>query len=244
MSDQIKDLLSENQKLRRENDLLTGWISLISHDTKQLFGSLKWVIDAFESNTLSQEDFLRLLPQIKRDVNLNLQTAIDTGDWLRTQFGNFHPKKDPIKVRTLFDQLQNSFKEKLAKKNVELSFKGNVDLQIISDKVLLSFILNKIIDNAIKYSNPAQHIVFEATENDTDVIFSITDHGTGIKKDHLSSIFEFENPVFQGTAGEIGAGLSLKIVQSFVFLIHGSIEIDSSENCGTCVTIRLPQTYK
>lgn len=244
MSDQIKELELENQKLKRENDLLTGWISLVSHDTKQLFGSLKWVIDALECNSLNQEDFLRLLPQLKKDVNKSLQTAVDTGDWLRTQFGNFKPKKDLINAKTLFDQLQETFKEKLTSKNIELNFEGNIDLQVISDKILLSFIFEKIIDNAIKYSAPEQHIIFEVLENDTDVILSITDQGTGIKKNYLSSIYEFDTPVFQGTAGEIGAGLSLKIVQSFVFLICGSIEIDSSENCGTCVTIRLPQTYK
>ena len=240
MTDQIKDLKLENQKLKNENNLLTGWISLISHDTKQIFGSLTWLIEAYDTDIINKDDFFKMLPQIKKDANKNLQTAIDTGDWLKTQFGNFKPKQDSINAQQLFEALNAAIEENLLKKELSFRFIGNANLQIISDKVLLVFILSKIIDNAVKYSNVGQDINFTAVEEANEIVLSVTDVGTGIPERFLNSIYTFENPVFQGTAGEIGSGLSLKIVQNFVLLIHGSIQIESHENKGTKVTIRLP----
>ena len=244
MTDQINRLELENQKLKDENNLLTGWISLISHDTKQIFGSLKWIIEAYESNLISKDDFFKMLPQIKKDANKNLQTAIDTGDWLKTQFGNFKPKQDDINAQQLYQELKLELEANLLKKELSFRFIGDAYLQMNSDKVLLQFILSKIIDNAVKYSNVGQDINFTAFEEANEIVLSVTDFGTGIEEKYLNSIYEFDNAVFQGTAGELGAGLSLKIVQSFVFLINGRIEIESFENEGTKVTLRLPQIDK
>lgn len=244
MTDTIEALKLENQRLKNENNLLTGWISLISHDTKQIFGSLQWIIEAYESNMINKDDFFNMLPQIKKDAKKSLQTAIDTSDWLKTQFGNFKPKQDVLNAFDLYEQLKQEFDNKLLKKELSFEFKGDAELSIISDKVLLMFILRKIVDNAIKYSNPGKNINFTISKEGNEILLSIVDFGTGIVGNHLKSIYSFENPVFQGTAGEIGAGLGLKIVQSFVFLVDGSIEIDSLENEGTKVNIRLPQIDK
>jgi signal transduction histidine kinase len=69
----------------------------------------------------------------------------------------------------------------------------------------------------------------------------VVDFGTGIGEKYLSAIFNYDNPVFTGTAGEKGAGLSLKIVKNFISLMHGNIKIISSENKGTAVSIFLPK---
>ncbi|MEO5790250.1 HAMP domain-containing sensor histidine kinase [Gelidibacter sp.] len=244
MTDQIQDLKIENKNLKNEINLLTGWISLISHDTKQMFSSLTWIIDAYESEIITEEVFFKMLPEIKKDANKNLQTAIDTGEWLKTQYGNFQPKQDILSAKPLFEELRETFEEKLKKKDISLSFIGHGNLQIVCDKVLITFILSKLLDNAIKYSNVGQEIIFTAVEEANEIVLSVTDFGTGIVEKYLNSIYKFENPVFHGTAGEIGAGLSLKIVQSFVFLANGTIEIDSLENKGTTVTVRLPQIDK
>ena len=57
----------------------------------------------------------------------------------------------------------------------------------------------------------------------------------------LVNILSFESSVFKGTHGEIGAGLSLKIVRKFVYLVGGSLKIESTEDDGTTVTILLPR---
>lgn len=62
----------------------------------------------------------------------------------------------------------------------------------------------------------------------------------GMTKANSDLLFTFQGPVFIGTKGEIGAGLSLHIAKKFVLLLHGKIEVDSTENVGTKATIYLP----
>lgn len=241
MADQIKALQLENKKLKDEVKMLTGWISLISHDNKEVFGSLQWIIEAYETKIISKEDFLKMLPQIKKDTNKNLQTSKDTSDWLRTQFGNFVPNQDSINVFELYKHLKTEHEEALLKKELSLEFKGDTSLTITADKILLPFILRKIIHNAIKFSHANHPIYFETNQKEEEFIISIIDLGIGISENNLKSIYSFDNSVHEGTEGEIGAGLSLKVVQEFVLLLNGSIEVNSSENEGTTVSIHLPK---
>lgn len=240
MINQITTLRLENEKLKEEIEMLTGWISLISHNNTEIFGSLNWIIEAYENKTISNEDFFKLLPQVKKDVTKNLQTTIDTRDWLRTQFGGFTPQQNSISVLELFNLLKEEYKEALNKKDLSFEYKGDPTLEIISDKILLFFILSKITHNAIKYSNKEQTVYLEASKEQSSYVLSIIDYGSGISKESLNSIYSFDNPIYEGTAGEIGAGLSLKIVRHFVLLLNGDMKLRSIDNNGTTVTIHLP----
>ena len=55
------------------------------------------------------------------------------------------------------------------------------------------------------------------------------------------TIFSFDSPVFRGTEGETGAGLSMKIIKKFVSLLNGYIEIESIIKKGTNVSVFLPK---
>lgn len=234
----------ENQRLKNENNLLTSWISLISHDTKQIFGNIKWIIEAYEGNMINKDDFFKLLPQIKKDAIKNFSTAQETSEWLKTQYGNFSPKQDVLNGFDIYEQIRKEHEIKLLNKDLSFEFNGDPDLFLITDRILLLFILTKIVDNAIKYSHKGNKILFSISKNSANYIISIIDYGTGIKENNLKSLYTFENPVYEGTSGEIGVGLSLKIVQSFVCLLHGTIELKSFEDQGTTVSIYLPQIYK
>lgn len=240
MTNKEKELQAEIERLKEESDLKTGWISLISHDFKENFSSLLWVIEAVQNETISQEDFFKLLPRIKQDTTKNLQTVIDTGEWLKSQYGNFKPQIDNIFVFKLFMQLKKENERKLSAKKIDIQFRGNENLILKTDHLLISFILNKVLDNAVKYSQPGQTIVFETNEDDHYITISIIDFGIGMSPENLTSQFSFDAPIFKGTNNEIGAGLSLKIVKSFVNLLDGEIKIQSSDNEGTKIAISLP----
>jgi hypothetical protein len=60
------------------------------------------LIESLEQKTISEEDFFKLLPQIKRDAQKNLQTVQDSIAWLKTQYGEFKIKPVKIMVMDLF----------------------------------------------------------------------------------------------------------------------------------------------
>ncbi|MFL9833716.1 sensor histidine kinase [Chryseobacterium terrae] len=243
MKDQITELQLKIEKLESEVSFKNGLISMLSHDSKELFGNFLWIIEAMEENTISEEDFFKLLPQIKSDARKNLQTIQDSTSWLKTQYGEFNIKPEKILLVDLFHHFEEKYAAKLKEKSLKFYFKGDVNSFVTTDRLLLQYVLDKILDNAVKYSFPGQDIYLQEVTEGDQVILSVVDFGTGMPEKYASSIFTYENPVFQGTAGEKGVGLSLKIVKNFVSLMHGNIQIISTENAGTTVSLFLRKIY-
>lgn len=244
IENKLKFLEAENERLKRENDLKSGWISLISHDFKEAFSSILILIEALEKKSISEADFFNLMPQIKQDTQKNLKIITDTGTWIKTQSDVFKPQLAEVYAVELFAHLKQEFSRKLKDKQLHFSFQGDETIGIITDRLLISFILKKIMDNAVKYSHPDGSIHFKVTYSGKYIALSIEDQGVGMDKKHVENLYLFDSPVFHGTQGEVGAGLSFKIIKKFVYLINGNIEIESAQNQGTTVSIFLPRIEK
>lgn len=244
MENDIEELKTEIEKLKKDNDLKTGCISLLSHDFIENFSSILWLLEAVEAERISKDDFFKFLPQIKQDTEKNLQSVTDTGEWLKTQYGQFTPQLTIQSIFELFLKLTEEQEKKLKEKNIDVQYHGDKDLSFATDRFLFLFIFNKVLDNATKFSHPGQAIHFNAIKSEEQIVFSVTDFGTGMNEKNSEMVFSFPSPKFQGTGGEIGAGLSLKIVKYFVSLLQGEIKIDSVENEGTTISISLPQIDK
>ena len=237
MNDPISELQLKIERLENEISFKNGLISILSHDSKEMFGNFLWLIEALEEKTISEEDFYKLLPQVKSDAQKNLQTIQDSTSWLKTQYGEFKIKPEKIMVTDLFQHFEEKYAVLLKEKNIKFYFKGDSTAFVTTDRTLLESALDKIIHNAVKYTLPGHDIHLQEVTEDDQVTISVIDFGTGMNEKYLSAIFTYGNPVFNGTAGEKGAGLSMKIVKNFVSLMHGNIQIISAENKGTTVSL-------
>ncbi|MCJ8154991.1 HAMP domain-containing histidine kinase [Chryseobacterium sp. SSA4.19] len=240
MDDRIKELQIKIEKLESEINFKNGLISILSHDSKELFGNFIWLIEALEEKTINEKDFFKLLPQVKSDARKNLQTVQDSTSWLKTQYGEFKIKPVKIRVMDLFHHLEEKYAAKLKEKNIKFYFKGDQNAFLTTDQLLLEYVLDKIFNNAVKYSFSDQDIYLQSVKEGDQMILSVIDFGTGMNEKYLSAIYTYDNPIFQGTVGEKGVGLSLKIVKNFISLMCGNIDIISSESNGTTVSLFLP----
>lgn len=239
MNDLTNELQLKIERLENEINFKNGLISILSHDSKEMFGNFLWLIEALEDKTISEEDFFNLLPQIKSDARKNLQTIQDSTAWLKTQYGDFKIKPVKIMVIDLFHHFEEKYADQLKEKSIKFYFKGDPNTFLTTDRLLLEYVLDKILNNAVKYSLPGQDICLQETTEGDQVILSVIDSGTGMPEKYVSAIYTYDNPIFQGTSGEKGVGLSLKIVKNFVSLLHGNIQIISAENEGTTVSLFL-----
>ncbi|MEE6126832.1 HAMP domain-containing sensor histidine kinase [Chryseobacterium arthrosphaerae] len=239
MNDFINELQLKIERLENEINFKNGLISLLSHDSKELFGTFLWLLEELEQKTISEEDFFKLLPQIKKDARKNLQTIQDSVAWLKTQYGEFKIKPVKIMVMDLFHHLEEKYAAKLKEKNIRFYFKGDHNALVTGDRMLLEYVLDKIFDNAVKYSFPGQDVYLQEVTEGDQVVLSVIDFGTGMNEKYLPAIYTYDHPVFLGTAGEKGVGLSLKIVKNFISLLNGNIQIISAENKGTTVSLFL-----
>lgn len=240
ISNQIARLETEIVRLREESQLKNGWIALISHNFKGTFSNLISLIEAQEQGSISEADFFNLLPQIKHDAGNNLQLINDTAVWRKTQLEGYEFQPSEFDLVDLYHTLKEDFQEKLSNKNLRFVYQGAEALKIYTDRSLIFFVLERIIDNAIKFSHPGGVITMTAEADQDGTSLAITDRGIGMNQNQLNSIYTFDAPVYRGTHGETGVGLSLIIARYFVSLMQSELEIESSEQEGTTVRIKLP----
>lgn len=114
------------------------------------------------------------------------------------------------------------------------------DSRFYSDQYRLSLILNNLISNAIKYSDPSKemsfmHITIKLLPE--RVYLTFRDNGIGIENGYIQKVF---NMFFRATEKNEGAGLGLYIVKEAVEKLGGTIELESQVGKGTVFKIQLP----
>ena len=104
-------------------------------------------------------------------------------------------------------------------------------------------IINNLISNALKFTQPGGHIKLTVNAEGQHVNLQMADDGIGIPKDLLPVIFDKFTPAARaGINGEPTIGLGLSIVRTIVEWHDGEISCDSEEGKGTSFNIRLPRS--
>lgn len=103
-------------------------------------------------------------------------------------------------------------------------------------------ILTNILGNAVRYSKATGHVTITAREETSGGLrITVADNGIGIAPEKLDRVFD---AFVQGTSdysrAHEGTGLGLAIAKSLVEFHDGSIEIESTIDVGTTVTLGFP----
>src|SRR5258708_25198188 len=115
------------------------------------------------------------------------------------------------------------------------------ELEVRSDKQILSLVLRNLIANAIKFSFENGRIEISSQTDESDFIIRVKDYGKGIPLDAVQSLFQ-GNSTFsmEGTHFEKGTGLGLTLCYDYLKHLNGEISVQSELNKGTTFTIRVP----
>ncbi|MQS89023.1 sensor histidine kinase [Companilactobacillus mishanensis] len=208
--------LYQNQKEQRE--YTESWV----HDIKVPLAALKLAQD----NELDQELISEETDQIDYLVDQALYFA---------RLNNFS-NDYLIQEQNLNDIVKSSIRSN--KRNF-ISKRIGIEMNIADDKVLtdekwLSFILNQIISNSLKYTEQGGKISIFTTNTNKEISLHIKDNGVGIAPQDLSRIY---NKGFTGTngrrSGSKATGMGLYLVKNMIDKLGHKISVKSEPNKGT-----------
>lgn len=121
------------------------------------------------------------------------------------------------------------------KKKLVLEYKGT-DLTVVTDEKWLSFVIEQLLSNAIKYTNSgAVRIKAEKSGNVTQIL--IEDEGMGISEEDLPRVFEKGYTGYNGRADKSSTGIGLFLCKEILTRLNHSISITSVPKKGTTVKI-------
>ncbi|MBW8014625.1 MAG: PAS domain-containing protein [Planctomycetes bacterium] len=124
--------------------------------------------------------------------------------------------------------------------NIAVTLETLVDCT--GDPDMLNNVFINLIDNAIKYRNPAKEgeIRISGEVKDGMSIYCVADNGIGIAADHQSKVFEIFHRLDPSDDVD-GEGLGLTIVTRIVDRLGGRIWLESEDGVGSLFFVALPR---
>lgn len=114
----------------------------------------------------------------------------------------------------------------------------DLNVKILTDEKWLSFVIEQLLSNAVKYTSSGGITIRTCTENEQLCIIT-EDTGIGIRSEDLPRLFEKGFTGYNGRMDKKASGLGLYLCKSICDKLGHKISIESQENKGTKVTIRV-----
>lgn len=216
----------------------------LAHEIGNPLAIIQGYLELLQDGNLSEEDRLqfsgRSLEELQRIDKLLRQLM----DMTRSR----EQKPGVVAPYVVVSQILDVLRASLNKKNIFVSFSSTEKKAAIwGDEELLRQVLLNCLLNAIDAVFVKMHgaeggeikVALSVIEKDGDmlVLLTVSDNGLGIKKEHLSYIFE---PFFTGKAPGKGTGLGLAVSYRIIQSLGGKIEVESEWGEGSNFRILLP----
>ena len=230
----MDDLNNKNVNLEKVNTELDRFVYSVSHDLRAPLMSILGLINlsSMEKSADKHQTYLTMMRGMINKLDDFIHEVID---YTRNIKSNIEQKE--VDIELLIDEIIQDLK--FMPGWGQINFQVEVELQsvFITDIARVNTILKNLITNSVKYYNinePNSYIKVEVKANDDKKTIVISDNGQGIEEEYHEKVF---NMFFRGTEQSTGSGLGLYIVMEMVNKLQGTLELDSTSNKGTKITI-------
>lgn len=235
--------------LIKANLAKTEFISELSHEIRTPLNAIIGISEML-SNALSKTEADPQARQMAKNMNVTSHNILEilnhVLDLAKIEAG----KSDEIRPETfcLKEHLRNTVNiyQSIASTNsivLHLEIDQRFPDHIVTDRVMLTQVINNILSNSIKFTPSEKNIRVRCFHNNNTMFIQICDEGIGISQHQLDAIFlPFEQANRDVYRQYGGSGLGLAIAKRKVELLGGNIQVSSLTGEGTHFLISLPLT--
>ena len=225
----------EREKLRRE------FSANVSHELKTPLTSISGFAEIIQDGYVKEEDVRAFAGRIYKEAQRLITLVEDVIRISQLDEGEVPYEWTETDLYQTAKNVFGTLSEAAKKQDVHLYIEGDrVQLHTVPN--ILEEVLFNLCDNAIKYNKPGGNVCICLTENEESVCISVKDNGVGIPKEDQSRVFERFYRVDKSHSKEIGGtGLGLSIVKHGVSFLGGEVELKSTPEQGTEITVSFPK---
>ncbi|MBL0031274.1 MAG: GHKL domain-containing protein [Bacteroidetes bacterium] len=238
LNDAQNKLIFQNKELLKTNSELDKFVYSVSHDLRAPLSSMAGVAEIVLDE--SKDEFvIENVSMIQGSIKKLDGFILDILDYSRNS--RVEVSKEPIDLNSILYEIKKNLKY-MGKDRREVRLEMKVDCPDIlnTDKSRLSIILNNLISNAIRYSDPKSsdpYVLVEAVSDSKKTRIVVKDNGIGIDKASQTKVFDM---FYRVSKDSIGSGLGLYIVKECVTKLMGTINIVSEVGKGTEFHVEIP----
>lgn len=219
------------QQTEEQKDYINSWV----HEIKIPLASLNLIAESLEDD-ISEKRSNQLRSNLKRMDDYVEQVLYYSrlDSFSKDYLINSHSLKKLVQLTV--KQSADYF----IQNNLRLTLVGD-DYSVLTDEKWLQFILNQLINNAIKYTPHGGEITLTFSKNERGIWLTISDNGIGIPNEDLQRIFD------KGFTGKNGrneeaksTGLGLYLAKSLAEKLGHHLYVESYVGKGTSFKLLFP----
>jgi len=238
-------VLNDITRIHRLENIRREFVANVSHEIKTPITAIKGFVETLQDGSVKNtKDTERFLGIIEKHVG-RLGAIIEDLLSLSKIEEEDEREKIVLSEGKVSEVLENAIracdhKAKAKKIGIELSCAEDTVTKL--NAPLFEQAVVNLLDNAIKYSDSEGMIGVKATQEDNEIIVSVSDQGQGIEEKHLPRLFERFYRVDRARSRQLGGtGLGLAIVKHIAQAHGGQVLVESAPGKGSTFSIRLPK---
>lgn len=232
----------QNKELHELNQTKNRLLSIISHDMRGPFNTLRGMLELLRMGGLDEQQQQMVLKDLSESFHSVSGTLEGLLQWARSQINGQGARRELLSADDIIDKAilfwePSAFRKELRFIHTPRGF------AIYADGQKLETVVRNIVGNAIKFTETGGSITIDTVQRDQQTGIVIADTGMGMPKEMCEDIFTFQHQNRRdGTLREKGSGLGLMISHQLTVNNGGSIEVESQEGKGSKFIIWLPSS--
>lgn len=219
----------------------TNFIATVSHELKTPISSIQLttaILNHQNTGTLNLEQ-QNLINSIKEDSDRLLKITGELLNMSQVETGNIQLNLQHSNPSLIVKYALETTKNQIEPKHIKIHSLIDENLPAINiDAEKTAWVLTNFITNAIRYSPENSEVIVSLKRDADQLVFSVTDVGSGIDDRYKERIFEryFQIP----GSNRAGTGLGLAISKDFIETQGGQIGVISNPGLGSTFYFNLP----
>lgn len=241
---QRDQLIVLSRQLEEATHAKLAFFTSVSHDFRT---PLTLIADPI--NQLLEEKHLgererKMLEIVRKNVAVLLRLITQILDFQKYEYGKLSLRLSEFNVFEGLKEWTEAFHTLALRKHIrfEVTAEGDTaQYTMVADAEKIERITYNLLSNAFKFTpeKGTIKVILSRTEqnNQACICMEVSDTGIGMSEEHIHHVFEH---FYQIDVQHTGSGLGLALVEAFVNLHRGTVQVESGKGKGTCFRVILP----
>lgn len=241
---QRDQLIVLSRQLEEATHAKLAFFTSVSHD---FCTPLTLIADPI--NQLLEEKHLgererNMLEIVRKNVAVLLRLITQILDFQKYEHGKLALRLSEFNALECIKDWTEAFHTLAFRKHIQFEVKAEGDVAqyvMVADAEKIERITYNLLSNAFKFTLEKGEIkvVLSRIEqnNQACICMEVRDTGIGMSEEHIHHVFEH---FYQIDVQHTGSGLGLALVEAFVNLHRGTVQVESGKGKGTCFRVILP----
>jgi signal transduction histidine kinase/ligand-binding sensor domain-containing protein len=233
---QTKEVNKRNKELVKLNGELDSFAYSVSHDLKAPLTSIQGLLNI--ARLEEGKDALSYYNRIETSVDKLDSFIKDIIDYSKNS--RMQLKLETVHVRNLIAGMVKGLEYMNNEKEIRCTIDVDNDLEIVTDRTRITFIINNLLTNACRYADSEKeepYVTISGTSKEGYFYLKVDDNGQGIKKEYQDKVFDM---FYRANENSSGSGLGLYIVKESLDKLKGTVKLESELGVGTSINIKIP----